>query len=237
VTVRFLALPLTGVKAARPAQALLGRGNQGSPMPESSTPPTPSSLLALTVPVLRLGLRPAPLWLLQPALDLALAGVLRRHPGLFERLHGFVDGVIVIDPGDLPLVFVLDIAGPRPRIRLARSDRGLNPAATIRGAFATLIDLLEGRLDGDALFFTRELVIEGDTEAVVALRNAVDNAEIDVLADVLSVLGPFAGPAVAAARGFEQLALGALGEVRGLRDRLLPAPGGGPARTDARGPA
>ena len=69
------------------------------------------------------------------------------------------------------------------------------PTATIRGPLLTLIQLLEGKLDGDALFFSRELVIEGDTTAVVTLRNAIDGAGIDVLDDILSVLGPLAWPA------------------------------------------
>ena len=61
-----------------------------------------------------------------------------------------------------------------------------------RAWFLGLIALLEGRIDGDALFFSRELSIEGDTEAVVALRNAVDSAEVDVLGDVMAALGPLA---------------------------------------------
>jgi len=41
-----------------------------------------------------------------------------------------------------------------------------------------MIELLEGRADGDALFFSRTLTVEGDMEAVVALRNAIDGSEI-----------------------------------------------------------
>jgi predicted lipid carrier protein YhbT len=39
------------------------------------------------------------------------------------------------------------------------------------------MQLLEGKLDGDALFFSRDLVVDGDTEAVVMLRNIIDGAE------------------------------------------------------------
>jgi predicted lipid carrier protein YhbT len=42
-----------------------------------------------------------------------------------------------------------------------------------------LVGMLDGSYDGDALFFSRDLVIEGDTSAVLALRNALDDAEID----------------------------------------------------------
>jgi ubiquinone biosynthesis protein UbiJ len=66
---------------------------------------------------------------------------------------------------------------------------------------AILIRLLDGRLDGDALFFSRDLMIEGNMEAVVTLRNAVDGAGIDLLDDLLSVFGPLRGPARLVAGG------------------------------------
>ena len=96
--------------------------------------------------------------------------------------------------------------------------------AAIRGALKTLVDLLEGRLDGDALFFSRELAIEGDTEAVVALRNAVDDAEIDLAEDVLSVLGPASRPAGWALSGAQAIFTRAERDLNALGDALN-APG------------
>lgn len=125
----------------------------------------------------------------------------RRHPGVFERLGELGAPSYVIDPVDLPLVLLLRFDGEASSLTAARDAEGLNASATIRGPLLVLIDLLEGRLDGDALFFSRDLVIEGDTEAVVALRNAVDSADVDLLSDVLSLLGPLAGPARLAAGG------------------------------------
>ena len=49
---------------------------------------------------------------------------------------------------------------------------------------------MHGAFDGDALFFSRDLIIEGDTEAVLALRNAIDNEEIDLAAEVTALFGP-----------------------------------------------
>ena len=49
-------------------------------------------------------------------------------------------------------------------------------------------------------FFTRDLVYEGDTEAVVALRNALDGADIDFLSDVTTGFGPLADPAKVVAK-------------------------------------
>jgi O2-independent ubiquinone biosynthesis accessory factor UbiT len=53
----------------------------------------------------------------------------------------------------------------------------LDPLA---GGLAALLGLVYGAFDGDALFFSRDLVVEGDTGAMLALRNAIDNAEFDL---------------------------------------------------------
>ncbi len=163
-------------------------------------PPPPLS------PVLLAGflVRPLPPILLQPVLDLAMMAIRRRHPGLFERFSDIQNPLLVIDPVDLPLVFRLDADPLSPRLSAVRDAGDLSASATIRGPLLTLMELLEGRIDGDGLFFSRELSIEGDTEVVVALRNAIDSVEIDIIGDVLSLLGPLAGPsrnAVGVAQG------------------------------------
>ena len=157
--------------------------------PSRSAPPFSPVLLAGMV------VRPLPLALLQPALAVALTAIRRNHPGVFERLSGLGDPVFLIDPVDLPFVFVLKTDARAPNLRCVANGDGVAATATIRGPLLTLVDLLEGRLDGDALFFARELTIEGDTEAVVALRNAVDGAEIQIGSALASLLGPLAGPA------------------------------------------
>lgn len=159
-------------------------------------------------PVLLAGLaaRPLPPAVIEPLASAALAAIHRRHPGVFERLDGIDNPSFRIDPVDLPFVFLLRPDPERPTVAVRREADDEPASATIRGPLLALIELLEGRIDGDALFFSRELVIEGDTEAVVALRNAVDGAEIDLLGDVLSVLGPFAGPARRVAEGAASLA-------------------------------
>ena len=157
--------------------------------------PAHGKTLALT-PVLLAGLitRPLPPRLLQPILDGIFAVLKRRHPDLFERLSCLSAPLFLIDPVDLPLVFLLDANPDRPRLTATRKSDG-RAGAVIRGPLITLIDLLEGRMDGDALFFSRGLTIEGNTEAVVALRNAVDDADINLRDDLLAFLGPMALPA------------------------------------------
>lgn len=156
--------------------------------------PAPTVLLA--------GIAAAPLspLLLQPGLTFALGVMRRRHPDLFDRLSSLTDPTYLINPVDLPLVFMLSLDPDHPRLVALRHSRGVKTAASISGPLSALIDLLQGRVDGDALFFSRELVVEGDIGAIVALRNAVESVEIDLANDLLSVLGPLAGPAEQAIR-------------------------------------
>ena len=50
--------------------------------------------------------------------------------------------------------------------------------------------MLHGSEDGDALFFSGELAISGDTSAVLALRNALDDAELDLTAELAGLVHP-----------------------------------------------
>ncbi len=157
------------------------------------TPPLSPVLLA------GFAIRPLPLALLQPVFNMAMDLIHNRYPDVFDRLSVLDRPVFRIDPVDLPfdLILVPDINDPELTAVPVDSDK--EATAVIRGPLLRLIELLEGRIDGDAMFFSRDLVIEGDTEAVVALRNAVDGAEIDIVGDILSRLGPFASPARMAA--------------------------------------
>jgi len=153
-------------------------------------------------PILLGGLfaRPLPPAVLQPALNSAMVTIARCPPGLFERLSALGAPVYLIDPVDLPLAFILTADADKPTVKAVRSGDGVEVRATIRGPLLTLIDLLEGKIDGDALFFSRDLVIEGDTEAVVALRNAVDGVEVDLVGELTSAFGPLTRPVRGLAR-------------------------------------
>lgn len=151
--------------------------------------------LSPLVPLGGLALRPLPPFLLQPFLSAAMAAMRQRHPDVFDRLDPLGDADFLIDATDLPVCFRLRLGAGGPSLSALRPRGGPPPArAVIRGPLVMLIDLLEGRIDGDAMFFSRDLAVEGDMEAVVALRNAVDSAEIDLAEDVLALLGPVSAP-------------------------------------------
>jgi predicted lipid carrier protein YhbT len=143
---------------------------------------------------------------LQLALNRFAPRIAERHPGLFRRLGPHAAKTFAIDPIDLPLVFLLT---PRPggaetaapRIRIARGDAHAAEAdARIAGPLAALLGMVHGVYDGDALFFSRDVLFEGDTEAAVALRNAIDDAELDLAAEAADLLGPLGGGAPVLAR-------------------------------------
>lgn len=140
---------------------------------------------------------PDPGKIFNPLLALVMAIMRRRHGAVFERLSALGGKRVRIEPSGFPLAFLLALTPPAgARLRLA--DPRDTADAVIRGPLAVLLDLLEGRLDGDALFFSRLLTIEGDTEVILALRNAVDGEDIDLAADLASPLGHLAGPAAQA---------------------------------------
>lgn len=133
-----------------------------------------------------------------PVMDRVLRTMALKHGRAFEAMAEMRPAGVLIDPVDQPVAFLLSV-GPEPRLRVVRrtveaapSNNGAPPYdATIRGPLIHLMDLLEGRIDGDALFFRRTLSIEGDTALVVGLRNALDGEDIDLVADLASIAGPF----------------------------------------------
>ncbi len=130
---------------------------------------------------------------LQPPLTIMMRQMASHHPAIFERMTNYAAAVFVVDPTDLPVRFAMVLERRSPSLRVATDDDIEAATATIQGPIALLVDLLEGKIDGDALFFSRQLVVEGDTEAIVALRNAVDGEEIDVRSEIARSTGPFAG--------------------------------------------
>ena len=105
------------------------------------------------------------------------------------------------DPLDLPILFLVRPADPVP-VSCLRRPTACNRDARIAGPIAALLAMINGALDGDALFFSREIVIEGGTDAVLAMRNAIDAAEIDLVSEMTALWGPLRPLAEDAARGF-----------------------------------
>jgi predicted lipid carrier protein YhbT len=159
------------------------------------TEPAPSSLRALLQNIPTLLLAAAPLAVIQPILGHIASHVAKDRPELFARLGVHSRKRFLIDPIDLPFVLVLSPDNNRPQLRAYRRYEKPAHHAAIAGKFFNLLDMIDGSQDGDALFFTRDLRVSGDTEAVVALRNALDDFEGSALDSVVGSFGLLAKPA------------------------------------------
>lgn len=133
---------------------------------------------------------PLPLFLLQPLLRRVVHRIAARHPEMMDRLGPVQSARFLIDPKGLPFTLLLR---PDPGDLLLRACSRRTPPphdAMIAGRFLDLLRLVDADEDGDALFFSRDLVITGDTEAVVTLRNALDDVEDSIATEVAEMFGP-----------------------------------------------
>ncbi|PTW61004.1 putative lipid carrier protein YhbT [Breoghania corrubedonensis] len=138
--------------------------------------PRPARLLAAALPS----------WPLEMVLTRALRALADRRPELFERLGVHSRCVFVVRPTDLDFAFSVVPHRWQGRVSVVRPEtRG---DVHIEGPLLRLLGLLDGSLDGDALFFNRVISVSGRTDALLALRNAIEEAEL-APSDLLGVSG------------------------------------------------
>ena len=179
-----------------------------SASPRAGVASSPLHSLLQNVPNLLLA--PVPLAVLQPIFTRIAAHVAQSRPELFARLRTAC-AQTVSDRSDRFAVRAGAgaLTPTQPHLRAYRRYEKPAHDAGIAGTFFNLLDMIDGSLDGDALFFSRDLRVSGDTEAVVALRNALDDFEGSALDSVVSSFGALSAPAA--------LALSAVRAVRGTQ--------------------
>jgi predicted lipid carrier protein YhbT len=143
---------------------------------------------------------PPPLFAIQPVLQRIVNRIATENPDMFGRLGPHYNAHFVIDPVNLPFVLVLR-PDPDDLLLVARqrNDIPLHDAK-ISGSFLDLLMLVDGDLDGDALFFARDLTITGNTEAVVCLRNALDDIDDSIAENIADMFGPLGRAALGTLR-------------------------------------
>ncbi len=144
------------------------------------------------VPLARKVLRFMPPPVLARGTEVVVALMRKHHPKLFKNLERLDPALVRLNPTDIPYQFVLRMGGGASFWLDNGGEQSFD--ATVSGDLESLIDMLEARVDGDALFFARKIKVTGDTSAIVALRNTLDREEIDLYDEVLALCGPFASP-------------------------------------------
>ncbi len=154
----------------------------------------------LAPPKFRPHLPVLPLFPLQPILKRIVRRIGAENPDMFNRLGPHTKARYLIDATNLPFTLLLQ---PDPEnLSLTAHFRTSPPDhdARIAGKFLDLMRLLDSDIDGDALFFARDLIITGNTEAVVCLRNALDDVDGSIAQMVADMFGPLARAALARLR-------------------------------------
>lgn len=123
----------------------------------------------------------------------------RRRPEVFERLGPVADTSIDIVPSNLPIRFRLRLTDTCRPVAVVGRDAEGPCAASIAGPLPLLLEVLDGRSDADAAFFSRRLVVTGDTQTVVGLHNTLEAAEL-APADLVGAPPALRGAANALAR-------------------------------------
>jgi len=145
-------------------------------------------------PVLIAGIltQPVPLYIIDKVLEHITSNLQKNHPSILERLEAIENKKFLISPTDLPFSIIITFLKDEI-ISVSTKDADIETDVRIYGSISSLVKMLDGEVDGDALFFSRELIVEGDTEALLTLRNSMDADDINILYEMLDsfgILGP-----------------------------------------------
>ena len=84
----------------------------------------------------------------------------------------------------------MDPSGSRRRRRSdGRRDGDVERALKVLHGGGGVGELVDSEEDGDAAFFSRDLEVSGDTEAVVRLRNALDDVDGSIAEETAAMFG------------------------------------------------
>lgn len=145
---------------------------------------------------LLLGLLTKPVFpkpLVQVAINQLTKKFQQMHGGVISRMNEFAPARIILNPVDMPFVFFVEFQKDNFSILLLDEDSYVGEdITTISATFAFFLNMLEGDKDGDALFFSRQLTLTGDTTVIVALRNILEAESININKDINAQFGFFA---------------------------------------------
>lgn len=162
-----------------------------------------------------------PVPLAAPPLDLVAARIRRRHIHALSRIPFDEPRRLLVEAEDVGARLLVIARKGDLRLRPVPSEGKRAADARVTGPLTALLDVATGVVDGDALFFSRELQIEGDTALIVALRNAFDDAHLD-LAELIGPPEPLRRPLVRLTRRARRDLGGLLEFLVGLEEMFEP---------------
>lgn len=112
-------------------------------------------------------------------LTLSLRRVLKRNPGLAERLDAAHGAAILVRPRELPVGFLIRLEPGGGRVTALPASAEVKADVCVEAPLQQLLTIFRGEDDGDAAFFSSDLVIDGEVAPLLALRNAIEAAELD----------------------------------------------------------
>ena len=115
-----------------------------------------------------------------------------KHPRVIKKMSQFSPSRMVLVPLDMPFDFFVEFSNESLQINIIDKNTYLGKNLTkITASIDVFVKMLEGNLDGDALFFSRKLIIEGETTIIVALRNILEAENVNIKNDIKKSLGIF----------------------------------------------
>ncbi len=120
--------------------------------------------------------------LARPALALLARRLTRLMSAAMDRLGPCEHRRLLLEVRELPWAILFSLSDGACRLRLGAAAVLAGEAdAVVRGGLADLLEIAAGRSDGDALFFSRSIEVEGDVAFIVALRNALEELQLEPL--------------------------------------------------------
>lgn len=130
--------------------------------------------------------------ILQIGIDKLTNLFVKQHPRVISKMAKFTPCRMVLIPIDMPFCFFVEFTPDDLNINIIDNNAFSGDNLTcIKSSLELFVKMLEGNLDGDALFFSRKLSIEGDTTSIVALRNILEAESINIKDDIEETLGVF----------------------------------------------
>jgi len=125
-----------------------------------------------------------PAFIIKIVVKRGVYSIKKKHPDVMERLSTTYGKTVYAFFTDLNYGVLTKISENKTIVEKYKA-REIKADLLLKGNFFDLISIIEGKMDGDALFFSRKIEVEGDTEMLITIRNAFDSADIKLFKEFI----------------------------------------------------